>query len=148
AAARAATGTRSGGESRRRDGDEPAPGVQHATAAELRGEVVRLEHALVHLPERAVAEHALLPALLRIALARTAADDDELGRDATRLPEERGAFGLLEVAVEVAREDALEARVGERQRERVADEELPVRHPLPRDLDHRLTLIQPRDRAG
>src|SRR5262249_58549791 len=109
-----ATGTSSAAGSRRADGYEVAPGVEHA-APELGREPVRREHPLEHLPARAVGQHALLPALGRVAVCAEAADDDELARDPPRLGEEANPGGLLEVAVEEAREHALEGASLERQ---------------------------------
>src|SRR5262249_32595334 len=132
------TDTTSGGGSRAHD-DEPATCVEHLAAAELRREGVRLEHALVDGPARAVVEDPLLPAFgLLVALPPDAPDDDELGCDATGFGAEPLTFGLLEVAVEVGREDAVEGVVRERKLERVALHEGRVRRLLARDCEHRV----------
>src|SRR5262249_57185073 len=74
--------------------------------------------------------------------------DHELRCDALGLREEPRALALLEVAVEVAREDALELTVGERQRERVAVDELRARCLPACDGEHSLALIEPDDVAA
>ena len=85
------------------DGDEPAAVEEDLAAAELRGEPVRREVALVDLPARAVVEDPLLLLLGLDVVAQGGVDDDELARDAARLGEEALAVVALEVAVEVRR---------------------------------------------
>src|SRR5919201_2029481 len=117
--------------------------ARHARLSRCSESSDRYDDRLVDLPARAVVEDALLPALLRVSLARAASDDDERRRDAPRLGEEPRALRLFEVAVEVAREDAIEARVRERQRERVADDEARAWDAFPRNRDHRIALVEP-----
>ena len=75
---------------------------------ELSRQLVRDEDALEDFPPRAVLEHALVPARGLLALAQDRPDDDELERDATGLVQETLPLGLLEVALELAREQAVE----------------------------------------
>src|SRR5207244_8160066 len=128
--------------SRARD-DEPVSLVQQLAAADLGCELRACEDALVHRPARAVLQHALLPAhRLGTRLARRR-DDDELGRDTPRLGEKAEPFGLLQVAVEVAREDAVEAVVLKRQLESVALDEACARSLFGRNREHPLALVDP-----
>jgi hypothetical protein len=94
--------------------------VQDAAAAELGRELLPGEEALVDAVRRAVVEHALLPLLGRDARAPRGVHDDELAGDAARLAQEPLALAGKQVVVEVAREDAVELAVGERERQRVA----------------------------
>src|SRR5262249_36385196 len=128
------------GASRAHD-DEPATLVQHLTAAEFCRELLAGEDALEDRPPRAVPEDALFVALDRIAGAGNRRDDDELRCHAARLGEEALALGLLEVAVEVAREHAVERPGLEWERERVALDER-RRRPIPRECEHPLALVQ------
>src|SRR5205823_4639006 len=147
-AARGATGRRSAGASRARaHGDEPAGRVEDVAAAELRHERVRLEHALIDLPPRPVLEDAFLPALARLASVPHAADDDELRRHASRLAEEAVPVLLDEVAVEVARKEALEALIRKGEVERIPHDERRVRRLPAGNLDHRLALVEADDLA-
>ena len=75
-AARRVSGTTNAGASSARD-EEPAA-LEQKLAAELLRKVLALEHALVHLPARAVLELTLLPALRRVTLTANGGDDDEL----------------------------------------------------------------------
>src|SRR6266540_4548603 len=106
----------------RLDDDEPLVLEEHL-AAELSRERLRLEVALVHLPAGAVAQHALFPARGLDALLAYRGDEHELCCDAPGLDEKVQALLFLEVAVEVAREDALEGAILERQRQCVALDE-------------------------
>src|SRR5439155_25826410 len=99
-------------------------------------------HALVDLPARAVPEDALVPALGLLAGPQPTAHDHELRGDATRLGDEADAVQLLEVAIEVAGENAVERGVWKRQVERVALDERRLREPRARDLDHRVALVE------
>src|SRR5713226_1241030 len=92
-------------------------------AFELGGQIVGGEYALVDSPARTIPEYALFPARLRITAVPTRCDGDELARDASRLGHESLALRLLEMAVEVTGEDAVERSVLERQRERLAMDE-------------------------
>ena len=65
-----------------------------------------------------------------------------------RLYQEPQALGFLEVPVEVAGEDPLEAAVLERQRERVALNERRARAAPVGHAQHRLAGVQPDDLAG
>src|SRR5262249_7924426 len=103
--------------------DEPVAGVEHTAVAELLRQRRRLEDRLRDLPPRPPVQDPLLLAGRLLALVETAAQEDELAGDAARLGEEPHPLGLLEVAVEVAREQAVEGAVGERERERVALDE-------------------------
>src|SRR5262249_25022842 len=139
ASARQATGTASRGA----HDHEPAARVQHV-AAELRGKSIRVEHALEDGPRRPVLERPVLPALPRLVVSsRPAAEHNELRRDAARLREELHALLLDEVAVEVAREDALERAVRERQRKRVALHELAVGESVACLVEHGCALVEP-----
>src|SRR5262249_34007637 len=117
-------------------------------AAELALEHAWSEDALVHLPARTVVQHAFLPALVRVALARLAAEDDQLASHSPRFGEELHALRLFEVAVEEAREDALERAVLERQREGVAGDECRARDALAGDREHRCALVEAGDRSA
>ena len=116
-------------------------------AAKLLGELRRVEDSLEDLPPRTVVEYALLPTLDEVAWSADASDDDELRCDAARLLQKTLPLPFFEVAVEVAREHAIEATVREGQRERVSNDERRVRHPLSSDLDHGFTLIEAHDVA-
>ena len=83
-------------------------------------QLVRLEEALVDGPARAVAEDSLLHLVGDGRMVARRVHDDELAGDAAGLGEEADTVVLLEVAVEVAGEEALEGAVLERQVERVA----------------------------
>src|SRR5262249_18322129 len=121
AGATRASGTRSVGASRG-DEDEPAALVHDATVAELGAQLGCVEAALEDLPAGAVPEHPLLPASLRVAGPGPAPEDEQPRCHAPRLREEADPFRLLEVAVEVAREDAVEGAVREGERERVPED--------------------------
>ena len=75
--------------------------------------------------------------------ARRRVDDDELRRDAARLVQEELAIGLLEVAVEVRGEHAVERAVPERQLDPFAVDERRTRRLLGRDLQDRGALVDP-----
>src|SRR5436190_1884801 len=66
---------------------------------------------------------------------------------APRLAKEREPVLFFEMAVEVAGEDTAEGAVGERQRERIAPDELRGRHAAPRDVEHRFALVEADDVA-
>ena len=83
-----------------------------------------------------------------LARASDAADDDERTRDAAGLLEEAHAFGLLEVAVEVTRDDAVERPVREGKRERVSLDERCGRYLLARDVEHCATPVDADDLAA
>src|SRR5512132_2627629 len=121
--------------------------MQHA-AAKLPRQLLRNEDALEHLPARAVLQHALVPAGGFFPLAQDGSHDDELARDASHLREEAKAVLVLEVAVEVAREDTFERSVGKGQGERVALDEIDMRRLRAGSLEHRRALIQADDLAA
>jgi len=121
--------------------DEPGA-LEQNLPAELAGELLPGEDALVDGPPRAVREAPLFPALEGIAFARHGCDHHELRRDSPRLGEEAAALWLLEMAVEIAREDALERMVLERERKRVSLNEVRVRRLLSCDLEHPRACIQ------
>src|SRR5512133_2172699 len=146
-AATRASGTSCAGASRA-DDDEPAALVQHLAVAQLGRKLLAGEDALEHRPARAVIEHPCLVALDRRGRPGHGGDDDELGRDAPRLGEEALAVVLLEVAVEVTREHAVERAVPERELERVAVDELRGRHLLAGDRKLPLALVEPDDVAA
>ena len=117
-----------------------APGTEatYSTSAAGLGKVL----GIVPCPENTISRHPARNAaslLLRkffrnpswagplFKVAGTARDDDQLRRDASRLAEEPLAFALLEVAVEEAREDAVEAPPRKRKGERVTVHEFGVR---------------------
>src|SRR3712207_4063557 len=112
----------------------------------FRSQLARGEEALVHGMLGAVVERAGLALLGLDARAQRGVHDDDLPGDAARLREERAALVALEVAVEVAREQALEGTVGERERQRVAFDGRDAAGA--RDLAHPLALVQARDLAG
>src|SRR6266511_3133805 len=141
AGASRASGTSYGGGSRL-DDDEPLV-LEEQLAADLGRERLRLEVALVHLPPGAVAQHTLFPARGLDALLAHRGDDHELRCHAPRLGEESQPLLLLEVAVEVAREDAFEGAVFERQRQRVALDEAGVRNARAGDHEHPLAVVEP-----
>src|SRR6185295_2924457 len=147
AAATESSGTNACGRSRL-NGDEPTAREQDLAVAELGGELLRLEEALVDLPARAVVQDSLLPFDRLDVLAERGVDDHELGRDPTRLGEKGDAVVLLEMAVEVAREDAFKRPVGEGERKRVALDEPGSRNPGRGDLQHRRALVKGGDPAG
>src|SRR5262249_16246666 len=107
----------------RADGDEPAAREQRLAGAELTGERIRLELPLLDLPARAVVENGLLVLLGFDVLAQGGVDDDQLGRHPARLGDETLALLRIEVAVEVAGEDAVQRSLLEGERQRVADDE-------------------------
>ena len=74
-------------------------------------------------------------------------DDDELRRYAPRLGEELQPLVVLEMAVEVAREDALEPVVLERQGEGVALEERRLGVAPPREAEHLVAVVDTDDLA-
>ncbi len=78
-------------------------------------------------------------------LAPNRVDDDQLTPDAARLGEEARSVVLLQVPVEVAREDALERSVGERKLQCVASHERRLRDPLGDDLEHPWALVERSD---
>jgi hypothetical protein len=123
--------------------DDEIPASVDDLASELGREIGPDETALVHGPARSVLEHPLLPALRLVTTAEHRADDDELARYATRLGEEGSSLGLFEVAVEVAREQALERLVRERQVECVASDELGSGRLPAGDLEHPRARIEP-----
>src|SRR5262249_33627109 len=147
AGARRSSGSASGAASRA-DGDEPAAREQRLAAAELLGEPVRVEVALVDLPARAVVEDPLLTFLGLDVLAQRGVDDDELGSEPAGIGEEALAVCAFEVAVEVAGEDAAEARVLEGKVEGVALDELRFGRLAPRLLEHRRALVEADNLAG
>jgi glutamate formiminotransferase / 5-formyltetrahydrofolate cyclo-ligase len=122
--------------------------VQDVTAAEFGCELVAGEDAFVDRPSRAVFQHAFLPALERVARTGDRRHDDELACDPASLGEEARALGLLEVAVEVAGEHAVELAVLERQRESVTGDEPRGGHLLARDVEHPLALVEADDVAA
>src|SRR5438034_2038321 len=124
--ARRGTDTTSGGGSRL-DDDEALILEEHP-AADLDSEHLRLEVALVHLPPGAVAQGALFAVCRLDAFPANGRDDDDLRRHAPRFAEKAQPLLLFEVAVEVAREDALEGAVLERQGKRVTLEEAGARN--------------------
>ncbi len=126
--------------------DEPAA-LEHDLATELVRKVRALEHTLVDAPPRSVREPALLPALDVVAVASDRRDDDELLRDPPCLGQKPLTFFVLEVAVEVTREDAIERPVFERERERVPLLEPRSRSLRPRQFEHASARIQPDDVA-
>ena len=111
--------------------DEPAARMEDAPGPELLGESLGREVALEDIPARAVIQHALLPLLGFHVVAERGIDDDELACDPARLGEEPQAVLVLEMAVEMARENPTEVAVVERQVERVADDEGRVRESAP-----------------
>ena len=127
------------------DGHEPAAREEDLAVAELGRELFRTEEALVDLPARAVVQHPLLPLDGLDVLAEGGVDDDELGSDAAGLGEKRDPLVLLEMTVEVAREDAAERTVRKGKRKRVALDEAGSRDPPRGDLQHRGALIEARD---
>src|SRR5512132_376390 len=146
-AAKQSSGTSCAGASRA-DDDEPAALVQHLAAAELGREPLAGEDALEHRPARAVPEHALFVARRLGARLMPRADHHELGRNPPRLGEKALTLVLLEMAVEVAREDAVERPVLERELERVAVNELRARGLLAGDREHPLALVESDDVAA
>src|SRR6266487_4439477 len=86
------------------DGDEPAAREERPAAAELVGQRVGFEVALVDLPARAVVQDSFLPLDRLDLVVERGVDDDELARYATRLAEKVVAGVFLEVAVEEARQ--------------------------------------------
>src|SRR5204863_6541523 len=106
------------------------------------------EDPLVHRPARAVVEHAFLIAFEWIVVAGYGRDDDELPRDSPRFGEETPALVRFEMAVEVAREHAVELTVPEGQLERVAVDEACVWCLLARHREHPFALVEPDDVTG
>src|SRR5256886_6842002 len=129
------------------DGDEPAAREERPAAAELVGQRVGFEVALVDMPARAVAEDSFLP-LDRVDLVvERGVDDDQLVRDAARLAAKGVALVFLEVAVEEARQQPFEGVVRERKLECVPLDEPSLGNLRPGELEHRWTLVEPRDLA-
>src|SRR6266700_261826 len=146
AAARRAIGRTNVGASSPHD-DEPAA-LEHDLAAELVLEVRSIEHTFVDAPSRSVLEPALLPALGVVAVASGGRNYDELLRDTPCLDKKPLTFLVLEVAVEVTREDAVELTVFERESKRVPLLEPRGRSLLARQLEHALARIDPDDVAA
>jgi len=122
--------------------DEEVPAPVDDIAAELVGEVIARLLLLIQRPPRAVLEPAFLPALGAVAGAEDGCNDDEFVRDAPRLSEEAQSLRFLEVTVEVAREDALEHAVFERQLERIALHEASGRRLRSRDVEHSSACVE------
>src|SRR3954452_19397049 len=116
-----ATGSSSCDASQRRPHDDEPPAVeQHLAGAELGGQPGAAEIALVDLPFGAVLENPPLNLLVDCGVGPRGVDDDELCADSRRLAEQRVSLVLQKVAIEMAGEDAVEAVVRKRQRERLA----------------------------
>src|SRR6185437_9548646 len=92
---------------------EPRPGVERFAIAELACEHRRREVPLEHRPRLAV-DLALLHLSERVVRAYRGVDDDELTTHAARLLDERGPLTVVQMAVEVRAEHAVEAAVRER----------------------------------
>src|SRR2546426_3323938 len=129
AGARRASGTTNAGASSS-DDDKPATVEEDVAAAQLGGELVAGEVALEDLPPRPVPEHALLHADGGRIGSHRGIDDHELAGDAACFVEETQAVRLFEVSVEMAREQAVEFAVLERERERLTRHERACRNPL------------------
>src|SRR5829696_750342 len=93
--------------------------MEHVAAAELLGELVGIEVTLVDVVARPIVENALVDLVASDAGLHGRVDHDELRSDTARLREETFAVLVAQVAVEVAGEHAVKARVGEGKSERV-----------------------------
>src|SRR5439155_11191849 len=103
------------------------------------------EHTLVDVPARAIVEAPLLPTLRGVPVSSDRGDHDELGCDAPRFGQKALALLVLEVTVEVTREDAVERPVFEREGERVSMLETRRRNLAARDLEHALAGVEADD---
>src|SRR5512133_3851921 len=130
------------------DGDEPAAREERPAAAELVGQRVGSEVALVDLPARAVVQDSFLPLDRLDLVVERGVDDDQLGRNATRLTKKVVAGVFLEVAVEEARQYALEGVVRERKLECVSLDEPSLRNLRTGEFEHRCALVEPGDLAA
>jgi len=130
--------------SRANDDEVPAL-VEDIASSELLDELASREVALVDGPDGTVLEDALLAANRFDSVASHRRDDNELGGDAPRLGEETRPLLLLEMTVEVAREDAVERAGFERESERISLHEPDVRRLRPRHAKHACTLVEPDD---
>ena len=126
---------------------EPVAREQNLAAAQLGHKLLGREETLVDLPDRAVFEDSFLQLLGTSVGAAGRVADHQLGRHARRLGQELHPLVLVEVAVEVRREDALERPVSERQREGVAGDEGRLGTALAGELEHLLALVEPDDLA-
>ncbi|HSD01334.1 MAG TPA: sigma factor [Gaiellales bacterium] len=125
------------------DDDKPPAVMQHAAAAQLGGQRLAAEVALVHAVAGAVVQHALLPLLRVDPIVERRVDHDQLARHPPRLLHEPLALARAQVPVEVAGEDAVELAVGKRQGDGVALHDPRVGEPGRGHLDHRRTLVEP-----
>jgi hypothetical protein len=141
------SGSSSGAASRRGDHHEVAALAQDASA-ELGGQLVGDEDAFEHLPTGPIPEDALVPALGLLVHLQPARDDHQLGCDPPGLGQEADSIVLLEMAVEVAREQAIERLRPERQGERIALDEMRARDTGPRDTEHPIALVEADQLAG
>ena len=107
--------------------DEPATRVDDVATAELGKESRRVEEPLEDPPARSVLQHSFLPFRSLDPTVERGVDDDELWSNSACFGEEAQTLLFLEVAVEMAREDAPERAVLERQGESVSENELCAR---------------------
>ena len=89
-----------------------------------------------------------MPHVVLLGACACGVDDDELAGNSPRLGEEGRALGTFEVAVEVPGEDAIEAAVGKRERERIALDIDGARRLTARLVEHRLALVEADDVAA
>src|SRR5262249_35113736 len=132
----------------RLDDDEPGSGEDRSAAAELRGEIVRIEVALEDLPPRAAEQQSLLPLLGFDTCSPRRVEHDQLRRHPPGLDKKARAFLVVEMAVEMTCENAFEGPVLERQLQRVADDVFVGSVPLASHLDHVRALVERDDRSG
>ena len=121
--------------------------MQDVAAAQLVRELLCAEVALEDAPRRPVVEHTLLVLGVDVRALARRVDEDQLARDAATLGDEALALFAFEVAIQEAREHAVEAAVGERQVERVSLDEARVRCLAPRLVEHLPRLVEPGDVA-
>jgi hypothetical protein len=117
--------------------------VEHVASTELVEERLRLEPALVDLPARAVEKASLRPLVVDGGVRAGRVHEHELPRDAACLTEERDALALVEMPVEVAAADAVEAVVREGEGEGVALDERPRWDAARCDREHALARVEP-----
>jgi hypothetical protein len=116
--------------------------VQQLAAAQLRGERLGREVALVDAPARAVIQHPLLDFFVDLHVQARGVDHHELRSHSARFCEEAFALARLEVTVEVSGKDPVERAVIERERQCVP---LHDGHVSARELQHPWALVESND---
>ncbi len=122
--------------------------MEDAGASKLGDQRLGIEEPLEDSPAGSVLQSPLLPLSSLDPSVQGGVDDDELRCDATGLREELPALAFLEMPVEVAREDAFEPAILERERECVSPYERRPRVSSCRHSQHRLAVVESDDLAA